>query len=82
MACGLPCIASRIRGNVDLLENNAGGILVAPQVVTEYVDALNLLYENPLLRREFGQANLMAVRKFDTDIVKARIKEIYGTVLL
>lgn len=29
MASGLPCIASRIRGNVELLENEKGGYLLA-----------------------------------------------------
>lgn len=81
MASGLPCIASRIRGNLDLLEDNNGGILVTPKGITEYVNALDTLHANPLLCHKFGVNNLKTIQQFDTSIVKARMKKLYGEIL-
>ena len=35
IASGLPCVASKIRGNVDLIDNNKGCYLAEPKTVTE-----------------------------------------------
>lgn len=45
MAEGLPVVCGRIRGNVDLIKDGKGGILVSPGNEKEYEDAFRKLYE-------------------------------------
>lgn len=45
MTEGLPVVCSRIRGNVDLIEEGVGGYLVAPGEESEYRIAFTKLYE-------------------------------------
>lgn len=45
MTEGLPVVCSRIRGNVDLIEEGVGGYLMAPGEESEYRIAFTKLYE-------------------------------------
>ncbi len=81
MASGLPCVASRIRGNTDLLAENAGGFLCAPNDIAGFCRAIRTLAEDADLRKEMGLANKKRVQDFDIDKVRARIAEIYGQEL-
>lgn len=69
MASGLPCIASRIRGNTDLLENTDGGFLCEMTDVSAYAEKIMVLAENAALRKKMGHSNLMTIRKFSTETV-------------
>lgn len=40
MACGLPCVASKIRGNTDLLKDGLGGKLIMPLSRDEVVKSI------------------------------------------
>ena len=51
MACGLPCIASSIRGNVDLLDKK-NGILIDKNISSSYIEAINTICENKTLKKE------------------------------
>lgn len=79
MACGLPCVASKIRGNIDLLENTEGGFLCDPQDVSEFAEKINLLATNVELREKMGRTNLMTIQKFSTEIVTKEMQNIYAT---
>lgn len=80
MASGLPCIASQIRGNVDLLEDRRGGYLCKPLEVQQFSDAINKLYGDLELRQKFGQNNLISIKKFDISRVQIEIEKIYREV--
>ena len=45
MAEGLPVVCGRIRGNVDLIKDGKGGILVSPGEEKDYEEAFRKLYE-------------------------------------
>ena len=77
MACGLPCVASNIRGNTDLLENTEGGFLCDPQDVSEFAEKINLLGTNVELREKMGRTNLITIQKFSTEIVIKEMQNIY-----
>lgn len=77
MASGLPCIASNIRGNVDLIEDNIGGFLLSPNDVNGFSEKLDLLAENIEMRRAMSQANLKRIGMFDTKIVEKKMNNIY-----
>jgi glycosyltransferase involved in cell wall biosynthesis len=77
MSAGLPCIASKIRGNVDLIEVGKGGYLSLPDDVDGFADAIHRISEDVLLREQMGIYNLEAVKLFDIEIVKSIMKDIY-----
>lgn len=81
MAAGLPCIASKIRGNVDLIENGIGGCLVDPNDVDEIAAAINKIAIDTDLRNKMGQVNLEKVKLFSIENVKKQMKEIYESIL-
>lgn len=56
MACGLPCVATRVSGNKDLVQHHINGLLVEPEDVQELARALVYLLHNPVLARQYGQA--------------------------
>lgn len=77
MASGLPCIASKIRGNTDLLEGTEGGYLCQTTDVSGYAEKLNLLANDKALREQMGRNNLITIKKFSTETVNEEIRKIY-----
>lgn len=74
MAAGLPCVASKIRGNVDLIEHEKGGFLCNAD---EYAGAIEKLSENVDLMRNMGEYNKNAVLKFDSKNAMREMIKIY-----
>jgi glycosyltransferase involved in cell wall biosynthesis len=65
-ACGLPAVASRTGGIVDVVEDGCSGRLVAPGDPAALGDALVALASGPALRASMGrQARQTAVSRFD-----------------
>ncbi len=54
MACGLPCIASRVSGSEDIIDQGRNGLLVEPERPEQLAYALRLLIENTDLARKLG----------------------------
>ena len=81
MACGLPCIASNIRGNNDLIIPYENGILCDPNSPNEFADAINTLIYNSKLREKMSHQNLLLIKDYDVDRVKEEIRAIYSEVI-
>ncbi|MFC3748199.1 glycosyltransferase family 4 protein [Paenibacillus sp. GCM10012306] len=81
MASGLPCIASRIRGNVDLIEEMKGGYLRAPDDIEGISKCINSLVNDTGLRNRMAVSNLETIKQFDIEHVKAMIQKIYIDIL-
>ena len=81
MAAGLPCIASKIRGNTDLLDGTEGGFLCESDDVVAYAEKLKLLANDKALREKMGKNNLTTIQNFSTEIVETEIRKIYETEL-
>ncbi len=77
MASGLPCIASKVRGNTDLLEDGVGGYLCEVDNSTEYANAIKKLVEEPELRKQLGTANSKHILDFDISKISQKMEEIY-----
>jgi glycosyltransferase involved in cell wall biosynthesis len=77
MAAGLPCIASKIRGNTDLILDGEGGYLREADDVDGFALALNELAADDEMRKCMGLCNLETIKQFDVEIIKSRIKELY-----
>jgi len=82
MACGLSCIVSDIRGNVDLIDNGIGGYLCSPQDKAAFAYALKKLVVDSDLRRRMGAVNREKIKAYDVSVVKKEIEEIYREILL
>lgn len=78
MASGLPCIASKIRGNTDLLDGTEGGYLCESTDYKDFAEKINILAKDKSLRENAGKSNLITIQKFSTDTVSEEIKEIYS----
>ena len=81
MSSGLPCIASKIRGNIDLLEDGKGGYLVEVDNDYQISCKLNELANNPELRMKISQENLERIKRFDVKEVEKIIYNIYSDIL-
>ncbi|MGI6007464.1 MAG: glycosyltransferase family 4 protein [Ruminococcus sp.] len=81
MAKGLPVVGSRIRGNVDLIEEGKGGFLVNSRKPGEFADAIRKLEQSRELCREMGKHNRESVRAFDRAQVRSVMEKVYREVL-
>jgi glycosyltransferase involved in cell wall biosynthesis len=64
MATGLPCLASRIGGNIDLLEEDRTGLLLPPDEPEAWSSALLALLDDPARGQRLGAA---ARRRIETE---------------
>jgi glycosyltransferase involved in cell wall biosynthesis len=56
MAAGVPVVAARATGAVDLVEDGVNGFLVSSRDVSAYADAIARIVSDPALRRTMGEA--------------------------
>lgn len=77
MASGLPCVASNIRGNTDLLAGEKGGFLVPVEDENVVADRITQLAGDLELRRKMSQENLDRILEFSTGKVKQKIEHLY-----
>ena len=81
MAMGLPCVASAIRGNVDLIEDGKGGYLCPSTDVDGFAQAIRNIFEDSDMREKMREHNLARIKGFDISVVEQEIKRIYEEVL-
>jgi glycosyltransferase involved in cell wall biosynthesis len=82
MACGCAAIASRTGGNPELVKDGETGLLFTPGDVSDLSAKLNLLLENPGLRRSVAAAGQAFVRgQFSMQTSTRRMEEIYTEFL-
>lgn len=81
MSAGLPCIASKVRGNVDLIQEGVGGFLRDPDDSEGFAEAINRLALDKALREKMKASNLKKIKKFDVENVKKEMKKIYESEL-
>ncbi|MCW2387799.1 glycosyltransferase involved in cell wall biosynthesis [Sphingobium sp. B11D3B] len=77
MAAGVPVVAARATGAIDLVADGETGFLVPPRDVQAYADAIQRLIEDPALRAAAGQAGHLRVQDYKWDQVNAAMIETY-----
>jgi len=82
MASGMPVVCSNIRGNNELIENGCGGYLVKTNSVDEYVKYIDMLVKDEELRDRMGMINVNSARKYNSEIVKYNMAEIYTKLIV
>ncbi len=75
MACGLPVICSRIRGNMDLIDSSVSGILFAHNNVEECRQAIENMLDRD--RAIIGDNNKLVVKKYSIESIVELMKSIY-----
>ena len=78
MACGLPCVVSKIRGNTDLIQKG-GGHLCSPSSSAEFAKGIRDCMTSD--RKAMGAINMQSVKNYDISIVIAEWEKIYKDVL-
>lgn len=82
MACGLPCVASKIRGNVDLIEDGKNGFLLDANNSEEFSKYIDRLADDEELRNLIRKNNLEDIKLYDVKTVETEIKKIYEEIIL
>ncbi len=80
MAAGMPCVASAIRGNTDLIENGKSGFLCRVDSIDDYVKALSTLIGDKTLRDNMVAASIKRVESFDISYINEEMKGLYGFI--
>ena len=81
MAAGLPCIASKIRGNMDLLVDGKGGGLCGANNIDSVTNAIRTLTDNLDLCQKMSKYNLDCIKEFDISVVEKEMEKIYNETL-
>jgi glycosyltransferase involved in cell wall biosynthesis len=81
MTIGLPIVASRIRGNVDLIKDGEGGYLFDPTDVDGFADGLSKLFAEKQLCKRMGENNKKNVMVCDISSVQKEMFNIYSNLL-
>lgn len=77
ISAGVPVVASRIRGNVDLIEDGVNGFLCEPDDAAGFADRIRRILDDPSLAAEFRTNGLEKMKSYDKSIVMEQMKHIY-----
>lgn len=80
MACGLPIVCSRIRGNTDLIDEGLGGYLVDPTDTAGFTQALTQCI-NGACNVDMAAYNQKKITAFSEEAVLQRMAEIYRAAM-
>ena len=78
MAVGLPIICSNIRGNQDLIIDGEGGILVKPDDIEGYANAIRKVGISNELSEDMRTFNKEAIKKFELLYVLNKMIQFYN----
>ena len=81
MAAGLPCIVSRIRGNVDLVDPGKGGLLFDSTDEIALTEDITKLADSRKSRKLYGQYNVNRVKEFDITNVQRIMRDEYARII-
>jgi glycosyltransferase involved in cell wall biosynthesis len=80
MATGLPAVATRTGGVVDVLEHGRNGLLAVPGNAGELAESIRTLLATPGLRERLGQAAYEEVRSsFSLESCIGKYRDLYAT---
>lgn len=77
MACGVPVIASDIRGCKDIVDDGVNGYLVKPQDSASIAILIKKLIENKTLKDNISKESLNKIKNYDINIILKQLFTIY-----
>jgi glycosyltransferase involved in cell wall biosynthesis len=82
MACGLPCVATRVSGSEDIITNGINGLLLEPEQPAELAQALQRIIEDTNLAQRLGQeARATVVRDYQLPMIVEQCLQLYRGLL-
>jgi len=81
MLCGLPVLATQVRGHRELVRQGKTGFLFEPDNMTDFVKFSVELYINPVKRIEMGKAACLHAQNYRIEHSLNRMAEIYSEIL-
>ncbi|EMR73002.1 glycosyltransferase [Thermoplasmatales archaeon SCGC AB-539-N05] len=82
MSCGLPVIATDVRGNRDLVSNGKNGIIIPSRAPKKMADAITMLLEDKNLRKKLGKnARKTIEQKYTWNKVSSKLLRCYKSLV-
>jgi glycosyltransferase EpsD len=81
MASGLPVVATRIKGHIDLLDNLKEDCLYNLGDEQTLANRMLSFYRDEALREQAGQTNVLNIRRYDLEVVKTAVMGAYSLVI-
>jgi glycosyltransferase involved in cell wall biosynthesis len=83
MACGLPCVATRVSGSEDIISEGVNGLLVEPEQPDEMALAIRRTIEDADLALRLGrEARRTITREYQLDTTVDRWLRLYRELLV
>lgn len=82
MACGITAVASKIRGNTDLIEDNVNGYLVDPKDYIEVSKGLQKAISDENTNSKMIDISLKKINKYGLKNVNIEMENIYKDILI
>ncbi|WP_078428919.1 glycosyltransferase family 4 protein [Alkalihalobacterium alkalinitrilicum] len=82
MACGLPIVASKNRGHVELVQDQVNGYLVSPHDYGQFARGLLRIYQNTDLRSQMGAASINLMNTYSLSQISQELSTIYTRYML
>ncbi len=81
MACGMPCVATRVSGSEDIIQHGVNGLLVESEDYEGMAQALLTLLRDPLLVQKYGRAARETIeRHYSLEQVMDRYVDLYQSI--
>lgn len=81
MACGLPIVASDIRGNYNLIDSGKGGYLVKPTDVDGFVKAIQTTLKHKEDLEQMKEYNLTRIKEYGIEAVLEQMSALYKSMM-
>lgn len=79
--CGLPVVATHDKGHEELIQHGFNGYLFPVNDKDKFIEYIETLYLNEVLRKSFGKNASEFVKKFDISVSLAQMDEIFKKYL-
>lgn len=76
MAAGLPVIASKVRGNIDLIDDGLGGILCDASDAASFSKAIDKISFDELSKKRMGEYNCNKIKDYDKIVINEQMRHI------
>lgn len=81
MACGLPIVASKIRGNIDLIDSGKGGYLVQPKDVDGFAKAIISVIKDKKKAESMENYNFEKIKEYSKEKVMDQMAKLYESLM-
>ncbi len=81
MSCGVPCIAFKCAGPMNIIDNQINGILIDNGNIQKFADAICYLIENEQIRKTMGQKAIEKAQFYDIQNIMPKWKELFECIL-